>query len=199
MITLPVIGHHGSGYRISNTCWTDWERLVGRSRGFLRAGNSGKQVANTTTWCGGLLRNFCLSVMCVNIHLLPRCLIDRSTLLVSTWRKLRTFAPFDRASFSRSSQQNFVTLKRSRQRVRCRCSAPHRRSDNKRQKLMGLDQIGITPSDGHRRLANTGQSGNSPRLGMYLWQACQPFWFYAAWKARQCGIFAVCTLYTYAW
>jgi len=27
----------------------------------------------------------------------------------------------------------------------------------------------------------------------------QPFWFYAAWKAEQWGIFLLCTLYTYAW
>jgi hypothetical protein len=27
----------------------------------------------------------------------------------------------------------------------------------------------------------------------------QPFWFYAAWKAEQWGIFAIATLYTYAW
>jgi hypothetical protein len=27
----------------------------------------------------------------------------------------------------------------------------------------------------------------------------QPFWFYAAWKAQQWGIFALCGLYTYAW
>jgi len=27
----------------------------------------------------------------------------------------------------------------------------------------------------------------------------QPFWFYAAWKAEQWGIFALCMLYTYAW
>src|SRR5262245_17370760 len=27
----------------------------------------------------------------------------------------------------------------------------------------------------------------------------QPFWFYAAWKAGQWGIFAMCTLYSYAW
>jgi hypothetical protein len=27
----------------------------------------------------------------------------------------------------------------------------------------------------------------------------QPFWFYAAWKAEQWGIFAITTLYTYAW
>jgi hypothetical protein len=27
----------------------------------------------------------------------------------------------------------------------------------------------------------------------------QPFWFYAAWKAEQWGIFALCALYTYAW
>ena len=27
----------------------------------------------------------------------------------------------------------------------------------------------------------------------------QPFWFYATWKAGQWGIFALCTLYTYAW
>ena len=27
----------------------------------------------------------------------------------------------------------------------------------------------------------------------------QPFWFYAAWKADQWGIFAIATLYTYAW
>jgi hypothetical protein len=27
----------------------------------------------------------------------------------------------------------------------------------------------------------------------------QPFWFYAAWKAEQWGIFAIAMLYTYAW
>lgn len=27
----------------------------------------------------------------------------------------------------------------------------------------------------------------------------QPFWFYAAWKSGQWGIFALCFLYTWAW
>ena len=27
----------------------------------------------------------------------------------------------------------------------------------------------------------------------------QPFWFYAAWKAEQWGIFALAFLYTYSW
>lgn len=27
----------------------------------------------------------------------------------------------------------------------------------------------------------------------------QPFWFYAAWKAGQWGIFGLCFLYTYSW
>jgi hypothetical protein len=27
----------------------------------------------------------------------------------------------------------------------------------------------------------------------------QPFWFYAAWKAEQWGIFALCFLYTFSW
>lgn len=27
----------------------------------------------------------------------------------------------------------------------------------------------------------------------------QPFWFYAAWKAQQWGIFVVCVLYALAW
>lgn len=27
----------------------------------------------------------------------------------------------------------------------------------------------------------------------------QPFWFYAAWKADQWGIFVVCVLYAIAW
>lgn len=27
----------------------------------------------------------------------------------------------------------------------------------------------------------------------------QPFWFYAAWKAQQWGILAICCLYTVSW
>lgn len=27
----------------------------------------------------------------------------------------------------------------------------------------------------------------------------QPFWFYAAWKAQQFGIFVLCILYTISW
>lgn len=37
------------------------------------------------------------------------------------------------------------------------------------------------------------------RFACIFGMAAQPFWYYAAWKAEQWGIFIVCAPYTVAW
>jgi hypothetical protein len=64
---------------------------------------------------------------------------------------------------------------------------------------MGLDQIGITLSGRHCRLAYARPACNLAKVGVHLRNARPALWFYAAWKAEQWGIFAMCALYTYAW
>jgi len=64
---------------------------------------------------------------------------------------------------------------------------------------MGLDQIGIALS-GVIAVWLTQDKRESWRLWACVFGMLgQPFWFYATWKAEQWGIFALCTLYTYAW
>jgi len=64
---------------------------------------------------------------------------------------------------------------------------------------MGLDQIGITLSGVIAVWLTQDKRATWRRLACVFGMCAQPFWFYAAWKAEQWGIFAMCTLYTYAW
>ena len=64
---------------------------------------------------------------------------------------------------------------------------------------MGLDQIGITLSGVIAVWLTQDKRATWRRLACVFGMVAQPFWFYAAWKAEQWGIFAMCTLYTYAW
>jgi hypothetical protein len=64
---------------------------------------------------------------------------------------------------------------------------------------MGLDQIGITLSGVIAVWLTQDKRATCRRLACVFGMFAQPFWFYAAWKAEQWGIFAMCTLYTYAW
>ena len=64
---------------------------------------------------------------------------------------------------------------------------------------MGLDQIGITLSGVIAVWLTQDKRATWRRWACIFGMLAQPFWFYAAWKAEQWGIFAMCTLYTYAW
>jgi hypothetical protein len=64
---------------------------------------------------------------------------------------------------------------------------------------MGLDQIGITLSGVIAIWLTQDKRPTWRRWACIFGMFAQPFWFYAAWKAEQWGIFAMCTLYTYAW
>jgi len=64
---------------------------------------------------------------------------------------------------------------------------------------MGLDQIGITFSGVIAVWLTQDKRATWRRWASIFGMLAQPFWFYAAWKAEQWGIFAMCTLYTYAW
>ena len=64
---------------------------------------------------------------------------------------------------------------------------------------MGLDQIGITLSGVIAIWLTQDKRATWRRWACIFGMLAQPFWFYAAWKAEQWGIFAMCTLYTYAW
>src|SRR4030095_432054 len=64
---------------------------------------------------------------------------------------------------------------------------------------MGLDQIGITLSGVIAIWLTQDKRETWRRWACTFGMLAQPFWFYAAWKAEQWGIFAMCTLYSYAW
>jgi hypothetical protein len=64
---------------------------------------------------------------------------------------------------------------------------------------MGLDQIGITLSGVIAVWLTQDKRATWRRWACVFGMLAQPFWFYAAWRAEQWGIFAMCTLYTYAW
>ncbi len=64
---------------------------------------------------------------------------------------------------------------------------------------MGLDQIGIALSGVIAIWLTQDKRATRRRWACIFGMLAQPFWFYAAWKAEQWGIFAMCTLYTYAW
>jgi len=64
---------------------------------------------------------------------------------------------------------------------------------------MALEQIGITLSGVIAIWLSQDERAAWRRWACIFGMLGQPFWFYAAWKAEQWGIFALCTLYTYAW
>lgn len=64
---------------------------------------------------------------------------------------------------------------------------------------MGLDQIGITLSGVIAIWLTQDKRATWRRWACIFGVFAQPFWFYAAWKAEQWGIFAMCMLYSYAW
>ena len=69
----------------------------------------------------------------------------------------------------------------------------------KQKELMGLDQIGIALSGVIAVWLTQDKRESWRRWACIFGMLGQPFWFYATWKAEQWGIFALCTLYTYAW
>jgi len=74
-----------------------------------------------------------------------------------------------------------------------------RRSGATEKKPMGLDQIGITLSGVIAVWLTQDKRATWRRWACIFGMLAQPFWFYAAWSAEQWGIFAMCTLYAYAW
>ena len=64
---------------------------------------------------------------------------------------------------------------------------------------MGLDQIAITLTGVIAVWLTQDKRLTWRRCACIFGLLAQPFWFYAAWKAEQWGIFAICALYTYAW
>jgi len=64
---------------------------------------------------------------------------------------------------------------------------------------MGVDQLGITFSGVMAVWLTQHKRANWRRWACIFGMLAQPFWFYSAWKAQQWGIFAMCTLYSYAW
>jgi len=67
------------------------------------------------------------------------------------------------------------------------------------REAMGLDQIGITLSGVIAVWLTQDKRAARRRWACIFGMLAQPFWFYAAWRAEQWGIFAMCTLYSYAW
>ena len=64
---------------------------------------------------------------------------------------------------------------------------------------MGLDQIGIVLTGVIAVWLTQDKREGWRRWACVFGMLAQPFWFYAAWKAEQWGIFAIAMLYTYAW
>ena len=64
---------------------------------------------------------------------------------------------------------------------------------------MALDQIGIALSGVIAVWLTQDKRATWRRWACIFGMLAQPFWFYAAWKAEQWGIFAMCALYSYAW
>ena len=62
-----------------------------------------------------------------------------------------------------------------------------------------MDQIGIILSGVIAVWLTQDKRTSWRRWACIFGVLAQPFWFYAAWKAEQWGIFAMCTLYSYAW
>jgi hypothetical protein len=65
--------------------------------------------------------------------------------------------------------------------------------------LLSLDQIAIAFSGVVAVWLTQDKRESWRRWACIFGMLGQPFWFYAAWKAEQWGIFALCALYTYAW
>jgi hypothetical protein len=64
---------------------------------------------------------------------------------------------------------------------------------------MDLDQIGIACSGVLAVWLSQSQRESWRRWACIFGLLGQPFWFYAAWKAQQWGVFLLCILYSYAW
>ncbi len=65
--------------------------------------------------------------------------------------------------------------------------------------MVGLDQIVIAVTGVPAVWLSQDSRHKWRRWSCVLGVVGQPFWFYAAWKAEQWGIFALCFLYSYAW
>ena len=65
--------------------------------------------------------------------------------------------------------------------------------------LLGLEQIAIAFSGVIAVWLTQDERESRRRWACIFGMLGQPFWFYAAWKAQQWGIFTLCALYTYAW
>ncbi|WP_284414981.1 hypothetical protein [Acidovorax sp. SUPP2539] len=64
---------------------------------------------------------------------------------------------------------------------------------------MAMDQIAIAIMGAAAAWLSQSRDPAQARWACIFGMLGQPFWFYAAWKASQWGIFVVCVLYAIAW
>ncbi|MBU0791938.1 MAG: hypothetical protein KKB08_02755 [Gammaproteobacteria bacterium] len=64
---------------------------------------------------------------------------------------------------------------------------------------MGIDQIAIALFGALAAWLSQARTDRLRRWACVFGMLGQPAWFYAAWKAQQWGIFAVCIIYCGAW
>ena len=64
---------------------------------------------------------------------------------------------------------------------------------------MGIDQIVIALFGALAAWLSQARTDRLRRWACIFGMLGQPAWFYAAWKAQQWGIFAVCVIYCGAW
>lgn len=62
-----------------------------------------------------------------------------------------------------------------------------------------MDQVAIAVLGAFAAWLSQARQESSRRWACIFGIVGQPFWFYAAWKAQQWGIFVVCVLYVLAW
>lgn len=62
-----------------------------------------------------------------------------------------------------------------------------------------MEQLGIALTGVTAIFLSQSKNVRLARWACILGLIGQPFWFIAAWKAEQWGIFALCFLYTFSW
>ena len=90
-------------------------------------------------------------------------------------------------------------LKAYGQKIGCDVGTFNEGPPPQRRSPWDLDQIGIILSGVIAVWLTQDKRTSWRRWACIFGVLAQPFWFYAAWKAEQWGIFAMCTLYSYAW
>jgi len=65
--------------------------------------------------------------------------------------------------------------------------------------MMQIDQIAIAFTGVTAVFLSQDKRESARRLACLFGLCAQPFWFFAAWKAQQWGILAMCFFYTFGW